>query len=145
VGWVAPQVALQYQMPRSHTHRLPAALHCDSPAEVQALPMVGNADTGEPMQVLTGGAPPVAAGVPPDAGAVPPVAAGVPPDAGVVPPVAAGVPPDAGAVPPDAAGVPPVDAGGVPPVPAPVPPVPVAPPPVSVADTMVGRPVPLAQ
>jgi hypothetical protein len=97
---VVAQTALQYQMPRSQTHRLPLASHCDTPGVLQAVPMAGREDTREPMQVLV--APPVA--VPPVL--LPPVAA-LPPLA--VPPVA----PPPVLVPPDA--VPPVFA---PPVPA---------------------------
>jgi hypothetical protein len=58
VGYVEAQIVLQYQRPRSHTHRLPASSHCDSPAVLQAVPMVGSDATVS--HTGTGVVPPVA-------------------------------------------------------------------------------------
>jgi hypothetical protein len=55
---VEAQLVLQYQMPRSQTHRLPLASHCDSPTAAQAVPMAGNVVTV--VHTGTGGVPPVA-------------------------------------------------------------------------------------
>jgi hypothetical protein len=47
VGWLPGQALLQYQIPRSHTQRLPLESHCDSPTLLQAVPMEGRKPTLE--------------------------------------------------------------------------------------------------